>query len=158
MRTGADSFRAKKTVSVAEANADMKPPSLYEEGHLILAAIRILEHRMGTPPDVENICQMLELSIEQGNRICNKLSEKGVIRILSGAFGTKVDIADHLLIESLRAEDGPAAIQDDIEKFKASRQALTQKVASIKAEQDEKKKSLFADLEKQLKMKTEGKK
>ncbi len=138
-------------------DADMKPPSLYEEGHLILAAIRILEHRTGTPPDVENLCRMLDLSIEQGNRICNKLSEKGIIRIVPGAFGTKVDIADHLLIESLRTEAAPAAIQDDIEKFKASRQGLTRKVASIQAEQEEKKKSLFADLEKQLKMKTEGK-
>ena len=79
----------------------MSGSDLYQEGHLMVAAIRVLTHRDGTPPAVESASELVHLAREQGYRICNKLNELGIIRILEGPFGTKLDILEHALLEDI---------------------------------------------------------
>ena len=63
----------------------MLKKDLYTQGHLVVSAIRVLEHRTGKPPTVEDICQMLLLSLEQGHLLCKRLHEAGVIDREEGA-------------------------------------------------------------------------
>lgn len=80
----------------------MKSTDYYSQAHLITAAIRVLEHRHTTPPSVEQVCETLEFSLEQGHRICNRLKEMNIIDIAAGGFGTKLFIVNHLKIEEIQ--------------------------------------------------------
>lgn len=131
-----------------------KATDFYTEAHLITAAIRILEHQHATPPSVEQVCEILAFSIEQGHRLCNRLKEMGIIDITSGAFGTRLFIVDHLKIEEIPRGETGSSMETELRKFQDSQKGLEKKVETIKAEQEKKKKDLFADLEKQFKKQT----
>ena len=131
-----------------------KATDFYTQAHLITAAIRILEHRHVTPPSVDQVCETLEFSIEQGHRLCNRLKDMGIIDISSGAFGTRLFIVDHLKIEEIPRDETGSSMEDELRKFQASQKGLEKKIETIKAEQEKKKKDLFADIEKQFKAKT----
>jgi len=126
----------------------------YSQAQLIIAAIRILEHQHATPPSVEQVCETLAFSIEQGHRLCNRLKEMGIIDITSGAFGTRLFVVDHIKIEEIPRGETGSSMEAELRKFKDSQKGLEKKVENIKAEQDKKKKDLFADIEKAFKKKT----
>ena len=81
----------------------MTAKDLYSEAHLVVAAIRILEHQKKTPPSIEDICTALSLSVEQGNFLCRKLEMMEIIKVVEGAFGTRLFILNHLKIEEIQA-------------------------------------------------------
>lgn len=128
-----------------------KTNDFYTQAHLIVAAIRILEHRHATPPSVEQMCETLAFSIEQGHRLCNRLKEMDIIDITSGAFGTRLFIVDPLKIEEIPRGETGSGMEAELRKFRDTQKGLEKKVETIKAEQEKKKKALFADLEKQFK-------
>ncbi|MBA3034935.1 MAG: hypothetical protein FP814_00415 [Desulfobacterium sp.] len=129
----------------------MEQTNLYSDAHLVVAAIRILERRNPVPPSIENICNFLSFSPELGNYLCRKLDETGVIEIVEGPFGTRLFLKNHLALEEIPKNSKTSSMDEELEKFKNSRKGLDQRVASIQAEQAEKKKTLFAKLEDQLK-------
>ncbi|MGD8367165.1 MAG: hypothetical protein PVG78_05975 [Desulfobacterales bacterium] len=131
----------------------MKGKSLYEEGHLVVAAIRVLEHQRKVPPSVDDICSCLSLSTEQCHRLCSRLQEQKIVEVVKGAFGTKVFLRDHHLLEELPKTAESAGIADEVKKFQESRKGMDERIAAFKAQQEEKKKNLFADLDKKLKKK-----
>lgn len=119
----------------------------------MVAAIRVLEHQKKVPPSVEDICRCLSLSSEQGHRICSRLAEEQIVEVVEGAYGTKVFVLDHQLLEDLPRSEDSAGIADEVKKFQESRKGMDDRIAAFKAQQEEKKKNLFADIEKQLKKK-----
>ncbi len=126
----------------------------YTKAHLFVSAIRILEYKDKAAPSIENVCRLISCSLEQGNLICNKLHEKKIINIVEGAFGTRLYIKNHLEIEKIPKGAKESRFEKEIEKFKESQINISQKIESFKAEQAEKQKNLFAELEKKLKKKT----
>ena len=132
----------------------MKQINLQDTAHLFVAAIRVLTHQHRLPPSVESVCEMLSISEERGHHICRRLDELGITEVVKGAFGTKLFVRDYLAIENIPKTDAAASrLDEELKKFQEGRKDLTQKVASFHASQEEKKKRLFADLEKQLKIK-----
>lgn len=125
--------------------------SLYDEAHLVVAAVRVLEHKRQVPPAIEDICQALSLSGEEGNRICRKLKALEIIDIIEGAFGNKLYIKDHQRIETLPQDIKDDRLQTELKKFKDSQKELSKKIETIQAEQSKKKQDLFAKLNQQLK-------
>ncbi|NNG02440.1 MAG: hypothetical protein HKM93_23905 [Desulfobacteraceae bacterium] len=136
----------------------MKPTkNLYQDCHLFVAAIRVLEHNNTAPPAMEDICRLLHFSGEKGGLICRKLTELEVIDIVEGAYGNRMVIRDHLKLEAIPQTPETDKLSREIEKFHEERSQLTQKVASFKADQEKKQKDLFAEIEKKLKQKLEKK-
>ncbi|MCF8049985.1 MAG: hypothetical protein K9L59_02025 [Desulfobacterales bacterium] len=131
----------------------MAAASLYDQGHLVVAAIRVLEHQKGVPPSVDDISRCLSLSAEQSNRICSRLQEAGVIEVVKGAYGTRAFVRDYLRLEDLPKSEESAKLADEVKKFQESRKGMDERIAEFKAQQEEKKKSMFADLDKKLKKK-----
>jgi hypothetical protein len=127
--------------------------SLYQNGHLVVAAIRVLTHRHNGPPSVDAVTELLSFSSEQAHYMCSKLHELGIIECLEGGFGTRLFVRDHAKIEDLPDEAQTPAFAEAIKKFQEEKMTLTRKVDAIKAEQAEKKKALHAELEKQLREK-----
>jgi len=129
---------------------NMKSSDFYNNAHLVLAAIRVLEYQKGRPPSMEEMCQTLSVSLEQGHMLCRKLIDIGAIEVVEGTYGTRLFIRDHLRLEEIPKESKETGLEDAVRQFQDSRKAISQKVASIKAEQQEKKKNLFAELDKKL--------
>ena len=128
---------------------DSKNP--YNESHLFVAAIRILEHQNSAPPALAQISEALKISSEQAGLISRRLKEAGIIAQVEGAFDDRWVVADHLKLEEIPREVESSELDDALKKFQAERNKIAQKVESIKEQQALKKKELFAGLEKKLK-------
>lgn len=123
----------------------------YSDGHLFVAAVRILSHRNSSPPHLSEIADMLKLSKEQAGLICRRLHDAGIISAVEGAFGERWVVSDHLKLEGLPKEEERSELGDALKKFQTERQKLAKQVENIKEQQALKKKELFAGIEKKLK-------
>jgi len=132
---------------------EKKDHNLYAEAHLIVAAIRIIEHQNTAPASIEEICRILSFSLEQGHYLCRKLAEMDIIGLVEGAYGIKLYIKDHVKLEEIPRGPAESKIEKELQKFQSSRKQITRKIESIKSEQARKKQDLFAELEQKLKKK-----
>ena len=129
----------------------MESKTLYGEGHLFVAAIRILEHRNQAPPALDQISEMLGFSAEQAGLISRRLQQQGIIELVESAYGDRWAVADHMQLETLPREVESSQLDDELKKFQAQRNKISQKVESFKEQQAQKQKDLFAELQKKLK-------
>lgn len=128
----------------------MKGLDLYQRAHLLVAAIRILEYRHHSPPAIETVCQLLDISTEEGGFFFRKLEESGIIESIENTQGIRLYIRDHLKIEEIPKGASETLLDKELKNFQTARKGLTQKVESLQAAQAEKKKQMFAELEKKL--------
>ena len=49
-----------------------KGKDLYTAAHLFVAAIRVCEHQMSSPPTIDDISKTLAMSLERSNYVCRK--------------------------------------------------------------------------------------
>jgi hypothetical protein len=152
-------FEAKTGKGAWEDRTNMKDRSknLYTTAHLFVSAIRVWEYQNNTPPALEHISHMLAMSIERTNYICRKLKEMGIVDNVEGSFGNRLFIRDHLKIEEIPREDDESKLEEELKKFKESQKGLSQKIETIQARQAQKKKDLFAEMEKKLKQELDKK-
>jgi len=135
----------------------MKPTDLYTTAHLFVAAVRVLDHQDGAPPALEAICRLLDMSEEKGSYLLNRLKELAIVDTVKSGFNDRIVVADHLAIEDLPREAEESRLEQELKKFRKGKDVMKEKVASIKAQQDQKKQDLFAEIEKKLKQKMEKK-
>jgi DNA-binding IscR family transcriptional regulator len=131
--------------------------NLYKTAHLFVSAIRVWEYQNDTLPALEEISQMLAMSIERTSYICRKLKEVGIVDSIEGSFGNRLFIRDHLKIEEIPREDDESKLEEELKKFQESQKGLSQKIETIQAKQAQKKKDLFAEMEKKLKQELDKK-
>ena len=129
----------------------MQHPDLYSNAHLVIAAIRIFSHKNSKHPSMNEICKTLSFSLEQGNLICKKLKDLGIIDVVEGAFENHLFIKNHLKIEEIPRDKKEDRLEDALKKFKDSKKDFSKKIESFQAKQAEKQKALFAELEEKLK-------
>jgi vacuolar-type H+-ATPase subunit I/STV1 len=124
----------------------------YTEAHLIVAAIRLFEHKNGTLPKIEDICTMLGISDEAGHTVCRRLAKLGIIDTLEDPFSIKVSVANHLEIEKIpRDSKEDKGLAKEIEKFQAQKMKAEKRVADIQAELAKKQKDKLAAIEAKFK-------
>ena len=129
----------------------MQHSDLYSNAHLMVAAIRIFTHKNSKHPSLDEICKALAFSLEQGNLICKKLKDLGIIDVVEGAFEYQLFIKDHLKIEEIPRDKKEDKLEEALKKFKDSKKDFSKKIESFQAKQAEKQKALFAELEEKLK-------
>lgn len=132
--------------------------SLYESAHLFVAAVRLLTHKDQSPPDIDQVCDMLSLSQERGGFIFRRLEDIGALEAVKGVYGLRLFVRDHLKIEDIPKEDAPDKLQDELNKFQAAQKNVASRIAAMQADQKKKKKSLFEEMEKKLRAEIEKKK
>jgi len=128
-----------------------KSQNLYSSAHLFVSAIRIFEHQNNTPATLEDISRILKISIERSHYLGRKLKEMEIIDEVEVSYGIRLFIKDHLKIEGIPREDDGGKLEAELKKFKESQKELSHKIETIQAKQAEKKKNLFAEMEKKLK-------
>ena len=129
----------------------MQHSDLYSNAHLVVSAIRIFTHKNSKHPSLNEICKTLSFSLEQGNLICKKLKDLGIIDVVEGAFENHLFIKDHLKIEEIPRDKKEDRLEEALKKFKDSKKDFSKKIESFQAKQAEKQKALFAELEEKLK-------
>jgi len=135
----------------------MNANDLYTTAHLFVAAVRVLDHRDGAPPSIESVCRLLDYSDEKGSYLLNRFKEQGIVDTVKSGFSDRIVVGNHLAIEELPKDTEESRLEQELKKFKQGKGVMKEKVASIKAQHDQKKQSLFAEIEKKLKQKMEKK-
>lgn len=129
----------------------MESKNPYSDGHLFVAAVRLLEHRHQAPPAIDQIAELLGFSTEQTGLICRRVQDEGIVRQVESAYGDRWVVAEHLKLEELPRDAQTNQLDDQLKKYQAEKDKIALKVAAIKEQQAQKQKDLFADLEKKLK-------
>jgi len=123
----------------------------YSEAHLFLGAIRVCHHKKGGSPTLDEVCELLDFSIEAGLSIVRKLEKAAIVETSEDPFSIKLSVGDHLAIERLPRQEDKDGLARELEAFKAKKQNMDEKVASIQQQVEKKKKDLFADIEAKFK-------
>jgi len=104
----------------------------YEEGHLFVAAVRVLEHRhAGRPPTVEEIAELLSVSVEWAGVLVSSLERAGVVHALTGPFETRVEVKDYLELENLPRADSTTGVDEELKEFAAEKRKEEEKLGNL---------------------------
>jgi len=124
----------------------------YSEAHLFVAAIRVQEHRQNRPPMLEEVCEMIGISVEAGHALCRKMEKIGAVEIMEDPYSLKLTVADHLQLEKI-ARDQPQhkALAKELEEFQAKKMKAEKKTADIYAEMEKKKRDMLSNIEAKFK-------
>ena len=125
--------------------------SPYREAHLIVAAVRILEHIHKGPPTIEQAAGLISVSIEEASRACRKLESLGIIELIEKSGKTRLFIGDHCLIEKLPDKTEQNRLSKDLEKFYKEKQAERKTIDELRSMQEKKRKKINDQIEQQLK-------
>ena len=71
------------------------------QGHLIVAAVRVLSHQRKRPPTAEEIAELLGLSREIALHILRGLEARRIVHSIETPFEVRYDIEDHVAIDAL---------------------------------------------------------
>ncbi len=123
----------------------------YDEAHLFVSAVRLLLYQKNSPPGIEDLCLLLDISKEAGLATCRKLKKSGIIDISEDPFSIRLSIADHLKIEELpKTAENKDGLARELEQFMSKKEDFNRKVDAIKADLEQKRKHMQSDIEEKL--------
>lgn len=125
----------------------------YEDGHLIVAAVRVLCHRNPKPPTPQDLADLLGLPVEFARSLVVSLGDLGVLRVMENPFEIRVELGDHTLLENLTREADAPSIKTELDTFlerKKREVEETEKMLSLD-EIEKRKKEKISKLEDEMK-------
>ncbi len=131
----------------------MKSKPSYRQGHLVVAAVRVLAHRHERPPTIEEIAELTGVSDEIIGLLVRSLAGLNIVRTITSPFETRVEITDHIGLEELPADEEASAFAGEVDAFHeeyTKKQAELQRIFSSGKHEEEKKKKL-REMEDELK-------
>jgi len=125
----------------------------YFNGHLIVAATRVLEHRGGRPPTMEEIGTLLGISHEVVGAVARALESHGIVKIHTTPFDTRIEVDDHTALEELPRDGSGGAMKEEIDAFRQRTREKQEKMDTLfdGGEYQKKKAEKHAGLDAQLK-------
>lgn len=125
----------------------------YEDGHLIVAAVRVLAHNADKPPTPESIAGLLNLAPDFARNAVVALGEKGILRVVENPFEIRAEVGDYSKLEELPRESEGPSIQSELEEFERRKKKEvedTEKMFTIE-EIEKKKRDRLSRLDKEMK-------
>ncbi len=110
-----------------------------QEGHVIVAAVRVLGHREERPPKPEEVAALIGIPPEVLRLKAVALAELGILALVESAFDTHLEIRDHLKLEDLELEENLPALDDDLAAFEKRKQEEADKMSRLFSEGDHEK-------------------
>jgi hypothetical protein len=125
----------------------------YEDGHLIVGAVRVLTHRAAKPPRPEDVADLLGLAPDFARNLVRALGEEGILRVVENPFEIRVEIGDYLKLEDLPRESEAPSIKDELDDFmKRKKKEVEETKKMLSSDEIEKKKKEKLDrLEEEMK-------
>jgi len=99
-----------------------------EEGHLMVAAIRVLGHRHNCPPTIEAIAELLDWKPEVVRLKAVVLHEVGVLSLIESAYDHHLEVRGHLEVEKLTPEARTTAMDTAMAEFDRKKEEEQQKM------------------------------
>jgi hypothetical protein len=128
----------------------------YDEAHLFVAAIRVALYQKQSPPTIDEVCSILNISVEAGLSTCRSLKQHDIIDISEDPFSIKLTITNHLEIEQLpRKSKEENSLAKELEQFKAKKKDMDKKVDAIKADLKKKREDMHNSIEEKLRKEVE---
>lgn len=126
------------------------PPQ--REAHLIVAAVRVLAHKTGRPPSVDEIAELLGTARELTGHLVRGLETAGIVHTIKSPFDLRVEVADHLAIETLPVEDTGPGLRDEVEEFHERFKQKQEKLQNLfdSGDAEARRKSRLAGLDDEL--------
>jgi DNA-directed RNA polymerase specialized sigma subunit len=122
----------------------------YVQGHLVVAAIRLLVHLEQRPPSDERVAELLAVPREEVAHWARGLHRHGAIRIVTSPFETRYEIADHTRLESLPREHEKRGLAEEVESFKERHARETESLKHLFGTEKDRKKESLSKLEEEL--------
>lgn len=123
----------------------------YEEGHLVVSAIRVLTHKQANPASPGDVASLIDYSTEKVLHICRRLQQDGIIKFVEGPYDQKLYIMNHIKLENLAQDKHEQGLKDNIAQHESKQAARIEDVKKQQYSHKDKQQNLFDDLEKQLK-------
>lgn len=122
------------------------------QAHLLVAAVRVLAHKTGRPPSVEEVGELLGWSREFAGHLSRMLEAQGILQALTSPFDVRLEVADHLAIEKLPLEDTGPALRDEVEAFHEQFKKKQEELQNLfdSGDQEKRKQERLANLENEL--------
>ena len=100
------------------------------DAHLVLAAIRVLSHRLERSPRPDEVAELLELPEASVRLRAVALQELGAVIMVESAFETHLEIRDYLKVEELPQESADD-LAGDLAAFDQRKQDEAEKMARL---------------------------
>lgn len=106
------------------------------QGHLLVAAVRVLSHQRKRPPTAEEIAELLGLSREIALHILRGLEARRIVRAIETPFEVRFDIEDHQAIEALPVDASGPDLGREIEDFHKKSEDRQKKIEQMMRDAD----------------------
>ncbi len=126
------------------------PPQ--REAHLVVAAVRVLAHKTGRPPSVDEVAELLGQARELTGHLIRGLESVGIVNTIKSPFDLRVEVQNHLEIESLPVEDTGPGLRDEVEEFDKRFKEKQEKLQNLfdSGDAEARRKSRIAGLDDEL--------
>ena len=98
--------------------------------HLVLAAIRVLSHRLQRSPRPDEVAELLEWPETTIRLHAAQLQDLGAAMLVESAYEVHLEVRDHRLVDDLEAERSEA-LADDLADFDRRKQEEAEKMARL---------------------------
>ncbi len=113
----------------------------HRDGHLMVAAVRLLSNREKHPPTDDELAQMLRWHPEQVRVITRGLEDLGILVAVKTPYDTRYEVGDYLGLEKLSLDDSGPGFADDLAEFEKHQQEEQERLEGLfKGSELEKKK------------------
>jgi DNA-binding transcriptional regulator GbsR (MarR family) len=128
------------------------PKPSQSEAHLMVAAIRVLQHQSQRPPSVEEIAALLQLSKEFVGHLLRALDGEGIVHTIQSPFDQRFEVKNHQKVELLPEEDKGPGFKDEVDAFHKEFEEKQKKLQDLfdSGEQDERQRKRFEKLDNEL--------
>ena len=100
------------------------------EAQLMVAGIRVLDHKLQRPPSPQELAQLLDMAESAVRLQMNILQDLEIVVVVDSAFETHVEIKDEIQIAHLDEAAGPE-IREDLAAFDRRKAEENEKMAQL---------------------------
>jgi len=108
-----------------------------EEGHAHVAAVRVLQYRLGRPPTLEEIAEVLGSTRELTTHRMRALQARGIVVLVENPFETHVSVGNHLALDELPEDVSESGLAQAVEEFKKKQGEKAEEMVRLFEETDE---------------------
>lgn len=103
------------------------------DGHLMVAAVRVLTHTLQRSPEPAEVAELLALPAASVRVQIVALADLGILAVVESAFATHVEVRDYTGLEELPAAD-ESELAEELADFDRRKQAETEKMSQLFAD------------------------
>ena len=101
------------------------------EGHLVVAAIRVISYRLGKPPRPEDISDLLGIAPAWVRMLAKSLEDEGIIAIVRSAFDEHLEVRDYNKLEGLEEDEVDLDMNKEFADFDRRKAEETERMSNL---------------------------